>query len=206
MGVIAPDNRFVFIHVPKTAGLSITQALAGAGQKFQQRPGLVAAAAEKDGIQFADHIRARDVAAYLGADAWRAAYSFGFVRNPWDRMVSGFHYILQNPAHGRYGEVSKMTFDQYLRARDRGELPFRPMWEWLSDGDGNQIVSEVFRYEDLREEYPHIVRSCGIEDPPPLPVLNASKHGDYRDYYSSELADIVRRRFSREIALFGYRF
>ena len=59
-----------FIHINKTGGSSIEKAL---------------------GLPFS-HQTASMRVARLGTEEWNRRYSFTFVRNPWDRLVSQYHY------------------------------------------------------------------------------------------------------------------
>jgi hypothetical protein len=43
-------------------------------------------------------------------------------------------------------------------------------------------------------------------DPVAVPRLNQSRRVDYRSYYDRDTAQLVRRRFAREIERFGYEF
>ena len=71
------ENRVVFIHVPKNAGTSIYEAF---------------------DMDIPDNTHC-PVTGYLASDGDRFfdSFSFGFVRNPWDRMVSAFHYLKHKP-------------------------------------------------------------------------------------------------------------
>ena len=35
-------------------------------------------------------------------------FKFAFVRNPWERLVSEYEFLLTSPAHGRYSRVKKL--------------------------------------------------------------------------------------------------
>ena len=76
-------QNYIFIHINKTGGTSIERALGG---KFQ-------------------HKTAREKIAELGEAVWQAKFTFAFVRNPWDKMVS--QYPLSRPhQQGRPGRQS----------------------------------------------------------------------------------------------------
>lgn len=206
MGVISFHRRFVFIHVPKTAGRSLQEILRPHGRLLAECDDLVASAGRKDGILNVTHMRSRDVAGTLGADEWGRFYSFGFVRNPWDRMVSLYSYITQTRAHALHRQSVKLAFAEFLNAGELMKPVMRPMWEWLSDQHGRQLVSEVFRFEDISEVYPAILSKCDLVERQVLPHLNASRRRDYRAYYDDALAERVALLFEKEIQLFGYRF
>ena len=39
-----------------------------------------------------------------------------------------------------------------------------------------------------------------------VPRVNVSRHRHYSTYYSDELAELVRQRYARDVAAFGYAF
>ena len=70
---INKENNFVFIHVPKTGGVSIRKSL------FDQDIG--------------PHTTALDQRIYMGKKKYNDFSVIAFVRNPWDRLVSAFFYL-----------------------------------------------------------------------------------------------------------------
>jgi hypothetical protein len=204
MGVFSVERRFAFVHVPKTAGHSLTLALKSHGETFARVAGLKdIACTPQTRIKRVEHARARDIARILGHETWSSLFSFGVVRNPWDRMVSLFHYGRQRPSQARSEELPFKTFECFVLERNRAP---RQMSDWLCDDDGQQLVSKVFRFESLENDYPTILKQCSIVDGAPLSHVNASRHQDYRSYYSDHLAEAVADLFATDIERFGYRF
>ena len=202
MGVLSFDDRFVFIHVPKTAGRSLAQVLQTRGRRFHDMPELIEASGDRAGIRSPNHLRARDVAAWLG-DGWSDLYSFGLVRNPWDRMVSIYTFVRQHRPHPRHAEANEVDFRAFFDASGFQDL--RPQSEWLCDASGEVMVSEVFRFEDLAGAYASIARRCGLGEAA-LPHVNASERSDYRSFYDDDLAERVGQAFAEDVERFGYRF
>ncbi|WP_296820076.1 sulfotransferase family 2 domain-containing protein [Brevundimonas sp.] len=203
MGVLSTENRFVFIHVPKTAGQSLSRVLATRGKRFGACKALLESAGDRDGIQHPEHIRAREVAAFLGPK-WDRFYTFAIVRNPWDRMVSLYHFIRQTPSHPQHALTCAQTFSEFVDHPDR--ILKRPQSDWLEGEDGRLLVSEVVRYEELNEAYPRFMARCGFDTPPELPVTNASERGSYRSYFDRELAHRVGELYAEDVERFGYSF
>jgi len=72
-------NRFVFIHIPRTGGDSLTNA-------FSLHPSI-----SRD-VYYWKHARAADVRATLCPEQWNAAYKFTVIRHPWDVMRSWYNH------------------------------------------------------------------------------------------------------------------
>jgi chondroitin 4-sulfotransferase 11 len=179
---------FVFIHIPKTAGTSVSRAL---------------------GLSH-EHKMAREYRETLGQAAWDRKFKFTFVRNPWDKVVSYFHFKLQQN-DVRFVELS---FSKYLRqlyiARNPlyySDFPerYRPQLDWISDAEGNRIVDFVGRFENIEEDFATICRRIGHPGLR-LPHENASVRGDYQNYYRNGDAQIIADWYRKDIEEFGYSF
>jgi len=179
-------SDFVFIHINKTAGCSIESAL-------HLETG---------------HWTAAEKIAAIGPVEWSRKFSFAFVRNPWDKVVSQYHYRLRveklGPSPPEFREWVRVAFgEEDPDHRDDPRL-FMSQYDWLVDNEGNLVVEFVGRFENLRE---HFRRVCEIlRVSPELPHLNRTRHGHYRDYYDQESRAIIERVFRKDLEEFGYDF
>ena len=74
------------------------------------------------------------------------------------------------------------------------------------DDDGQALLTDmVGRVEDMQASYDAICARIGIPSRP-LDQVNGSKRGDYRQYYTPELAEAVAARYRKDLDLFGYAF
>ncbi|WP_206613591.1 sulfotransferase family 2 domain-containing protein [Parahaliea mediterranea] len=179
---------WVFIHINKTGGSSIEKAL-GAGL---------------------DHSTALEKYRQLGADAWARKFVFSVVRNPWDKVVSHYHYRVKTNQTG-LGE-QPIPFAEWLqrcyverdsRYYDQPRM-FMAQRDWLVDEHGEMLVEFVGRFETLQQDFEGICQRIGVQAS--LGHAKPSDRGSYRDYYNADTQAIIAEAFAADIDSFGYRF
>ncbi len=200
--MISFQKRFLFVHIPKTAGNSIQSIL-----RDYSEDELVALRGEQDGIErfglrnpkykIKKHSTLAEYRAVLRDEQFRSLYKFTCVRNPWDRMVSYYFTPTQQVGAWDRKEFRKMiskglSVADYLRL-DKGE----------EDPFGN--VDYVMRFENLANDFRSVCTTLGIPTAS-LPQYNRSNREHYSKYYNDELRELVRKRFASEIERFGYTF
>jgi len=180
---------FVFIHVNKTGGTSITKAL---------------------GLSDKQHLPVVRVKRIVGNKAWCQALKFAFVRNPWDHVVSHFHFRVQTNQTGLgtapipFAERVRLAYGMRdSRCFDTPKM-FMPQVNWLEDETGNSDVDSVGRFERIEADFREVCKRLRIRAQ--LPHMNPSTRDKYRAYYDDETVEIVRRCFAEDIAAFGYEF
>jgi hypothetical protein len=210
--IISYSHRFIFIHVPKTAGMSISGALAPYAHRTEHM--LVNRLLALVGIhvnhyahykqkRFRLHTAARIVRRHLPARVYDDFFKFAFVRNPWDRLVSQYHYILRSRTHHRHRLVTSMSgFQEYVRYELRRNKPLQK--DVVTDRRGRLIVDFVGRYERLERDFAAVCRTLNIEAV--LPHVNRTLHRDYRCYYDPPTIERVASHFREDIDFFGYTF
>ncbi|MFT5548310.1 MAG: chondroitin 4-sulfotransferase 11 [Candidatus Azotimanducaceae bacterium] len=182
-------QSFVFIHINKTAGSSIQEALA---IPHEHRTAL-----EKiDGI---------------GLKSWEKKFTFTFVRNVWDKVVSHYYFRVRTN-QTRLKEVN-IDFKTWVKASYRDQDPrfydnpkmFMPQVDWICDETGKMLVQYVGRFENLDSDFKFICKSIGRTSVQ-LPHSKASSRGDYRSYYDDTTAEIVAKWFEADIKEFLFQF
>lgn len=196
------SHRFIFVHVYRTGGQSVSQALRPYCAA-PRRP-LVNRRLRSLREHNFGHIRARELKAALPPEIFDPFFKFAFVRNPWDWQVSVYHYVRQRRDHPDHETFRSLhTFDAYLdwRITVKGsELQS----DFVRSESGELLVDFVGRYERLAEDFDVVCDRIGVECA--LPHVNRSAHGDFRDYYTSETRALVEEVYRPDIELFGYQF
>ena len=198
------ELNYIFIHIPKCAGTSMHRALA---QLHKER------ALPLPARQYHKHTKAPEVRRVLGP-MWEQAFKFSFVRNPWDLMVSSYHWWLSYAGGFAslarpVSEIRKLgSFRAFLES-DFGlvmlnEQPGRDLLEWITEG-GEVIVDFVGRYESLDRDWEQVCQRLKVQ-PIPLSRQNHTPRPHYRSFYDEVSRELVGRRFAKSIELFGYEF
>jgi hypothetical protein len=232
--VICHQCRCVFVHIPKTAGMSIEQVFVDlVGLTWKTRAPLLLGRNEdpRRGPPKLEHLRAGEYLAcgHLSAAQLESYFKFSFVRNPWDRIVSEYKYR---------GYPVKIDFKTYLFKH----LPppgwtdtyshVMPQYDFLHDEAGTLLVDFVGKYETLQAGFDTVCERIGVP-PTRLPWVNRSlekarltslrelrkrlrralwsrerRHtfGHYTEYYDDESRDFVARLYGKDIDAFGYSF
>lgn len=178
----------LYVHIPKTAGSTITHALSCKRHEVAWSPTGDTVFSEPWRITY-KHARYKDI-----PDEAKAAFTFTFVRNPYDRAVSCWAF-----------SKSRLSLVDCLR-REFGfpiEYPylFRPQSEWLDGVD----FDFMGRYETLESD---IQRIREVVHFPVARVghFNKSEHEPWQKYYDAEpeAVDLVRELYSEDFERLGY--
>lgn len=220
MLLVSDTHRFIFIHIPKTAGTSVTACLspysvhapANRLRRVLRKLGLRQSSAK---AHFRGHDTARQVIASLGRDIFDSYLSFTVVRNPFTHAVSHYEFLREHPKQSFERTVGRMSFSDYLDFRLAPPLfPPTPIFarmrdqtEFLTDRRGMVVVRRILHLEQLAEEFGSLLCDLGL----PLIDLGserrrANRIDDVSSYYSSGVViDKLRRIYARDFSNFGYR-
>ena len=182
-------TNFVFIHISKTGGTSISRNI----KLFHKQ-----------------HLTVKGVQEQIGLD-WFRAFTFTVVRNPYDRVVSDYHYrsklILKNTGRNNisFDEFVKSTYiEKRPEFRIGGRKFFSTQKEWLLNKNGKIDIDYIVKFENLIEDYKVVQEIIGIKQK--LPHLNKSERRPYKYYYSAESKKIIEAYFKDDFEEFNYAY
>jgi hypothetical protein len=185
--MINHKHKCIFVHIIKTGGVSIATAL-----EMQQKQ---------------CHLSSLEIMNKMGDDVWDEYFTFAFVRNPWDKIVSQYHYNGSKWCKKYFGKV--VSFEQYvveLIGKDRQYTMFEPKnLPYILDKNGDCMVDFVGKFENLQEDFNIVCDNIGKKRIK-LPHKNISKHNFYTKYYNSITYEIIADKFAQDIKYFNYSF
>ena len=206
--IISPKRRFAFVHIPKTGGTSFMRAyedraaaddiLIGDTPKARRRK------MRLEGLTVPGRLWKHSTLADVGDLVPRGFFVCTLVRNPWDRMVSYYHWLQdQSFDHPAVSKAKVLDFKAFLRN------PYIQKAERISPAEsyitrtGGALHCQAFVRLEHPEDYAPVWEYLGFQLS--VPHLNQSDRArDWRAYYGDEEIEIVAEIAAVDIARFGY--
>lgn len=213
--IISPGRRFIFVHIPKTGGTAFAHAyddramkddiLVGDTPKAKRRKGRLSDLSPAGRLW--KHSTLRDIEGIVAPDDMEAWAVVTLVRNPWDRLVSYYHWLRdQQFAHPAVALAKAQGFADFLHhPHTQASIRESPAASYVTDARGALQGTCFIRLEHFAGDSEPLWQHLGFALD--LPHLNASQRDrDYRRYYDADTVDLVAHMAALDIARFGYRF
>ena len=213
-GMISHRYKCIFVEVPKTGSTSVRRILGAAIKphlslseiRRMMESNWVIRGGRKDRMmEWLYPMLPAERRKERGRQQFESYFKFGFVRNPWDRVVSLYE---RNEATQMRQE---MTFEEFVRwiqyssATCVHSSPHRYQLDWFVDADGKMLADFIGRFERLQEDWVVIAKKLGVSETLPHTRGNPRlRH--YSEYYTPETKRIIDEKFKIDIETFDYRF
>jgi hypothetical protein len=214
--IISRARKYIFVHIPKTGGTALSLALEARAARddvlIGDTPKARARKGRLKGVKTAGrlwkHSTLADVAGLVSDDEVAGFFTLTLVRNPWDRMVSYYHWLRdQRFAHPAVGLAKALEFGAFLHhPQTQASLRMWPYGAYLRDGRGVERCRLFARLEHLDTDIAPFEAHLGFRLTP-LPRANESARlRDWRRYYADTDAALVAELCAEDITRFGYGF
>lgn len=214
--IVSRGRRYIFVHIPKTGGTALSLALEARALKddilIGDTPKARARAARQRGLtargRLWKHSTLADIDGLVGADEMADFFVLTMVRNPWDRMVSYYHWLKgQSFDHPAVGLARALGFSDFLNHPTTiASLAAWPCGAYVRTAAGQERCDLFVRLEEAEADLAPFEAHLGFRVTP-LPRANQSdRPRDWRGLYSDADAGLVAELCAADIARFGYRF
>ena len=150
------------------------------------------------------HIEAKTVLEknYISAAVFESYYSFCFIRNPWDHALSQFFELKKDQKKHK-----NLDLDTFIKGGLLEE--FAISCRSIYSHEGDILVKNLFRYEQLQETIENIFKELQLTGNPKLPRAKSTLRTDkrsYRQILNSTQQKSIESIFAQEIELGKYLF
>ena len=189
------DNKFFFVHIPKTAGISIASSL---------------------GLSFDGHKPFSNYQARLEEDY----KSFAVVRNPYDRFISNYFYVFQKNEKGlpksQYrsnrhpdldtlqGKSIKECINMLKNEPQKLRLEIWQPQHYFICLNNVILVDRILKYESLKHNFKKICKlwNLGYHE---LITDNKTDHTHYDDYLDKNDKKFIYEFYKKDFEIFDYK-
>lgn len=194
--MISHEHRFLFLHMPKTAGSSVVSALS----KYPHCKKFKSGHPDLDNYfrNFGNNVR--------------DYFIFTIARNPFSRAVSAFKYLQKGGSNGSMDKKSRdefgmedLDFKQFVLKYFHKKTPLHFRSQVAFIGKHFNCVDFIGKLENLQEDFEIICDKIGIPRRQ-VPHVNKTKHKHYTEYYDDETRSIVAKKYAKDIEYFNYKF
>lgn len=203
---------FLFVHIPKTAGISITRALEPLceprTETFLRRLSRHLPIREDVAkVCLPRHATAQWMQTKLGKDAFGALHSFAVVRHPLERVYSHYDFTRRRKEHHWHQRMQSASFADYLDyLASRSPARRLTQFDFVAGADGRMLVNSVLRFETIQDDFAAFCVKLGL---PVLPNLGSHNRSPENTQRAEALADPKARKlvsdlYARDFVAFGY--
>lgn len=204
---VSDQHKVLFVHVQKTGGSTIDAILDKEVSDVRSVEGVY---------------RHAPLPRILDAEPALASYwIFGFVRNPWARLVSWWSMIEHftvNAKAGKKWAIKGLNHDKWFREAseyldfdafvleglDKFPRLRKPQVTYLRAG--SRHVDFIGRVESFDKDVNVVRERLGLAPLPTTQHLNRTAHGDWRKYYNDTTREAIARHYAPDLKAFGYTF
>ena len=187
------DLDLLFVHIPKTAGVSVKKAVYG--------------------HHYRGHRTVEVYRTLLGDDVFEETFTFTFVRHPYSRLASAFQFLRQGgmtpedqswaDAHlSAANDFQDFVLNYLTRELAGSKIHFWPQSKFVKNS-GRIAVDFIGRFESLQEDFDELCQISGLDAT--LPHANATPQSqDYCSLYDPQMRRVVQRVYESDFDTFDY--
>jgi DNA repair ATPase RecN len=215
--IISHKKKFIFIHIYKTAGTSISKSLLPHARFIEKISSYyptyilvkiinILLNLEQMGNKWINgvhkHATAFEVKKYLDKKIFDEYFKFAFVRHPMDWQVSLYEYI-KRARHKDHDKVKEMTFKEFVLSEIKNKSPRQI--DFLTENKFF-IVDKIYKFENLEKDIEKLYKILNIDiKKNSIKHLNNSQRDkNFYKYYDNELEEIVKDYYYEDFERLGY--
>lgn len=200
--MISHKHKFIFIHIPKTAGTSLELSIEDSSCVYKRGEWDV----KSTGFNLpTNHFSLNQISrsGKLSPTELSSFFKFSFVRNPWDKVISECFC----------GQI-QLVFKNCKTIKEK----IKTVCELSSTGyaghfvkqidfiqDKNYKIDFLGRFENLENDYSSLCAKLNINKKK-LPHKHKSNRKNYKEYFDQETIDLVASTYREDIELFNYSY
>jgi len=221
MCIINNSRNFIFIHVPKAAGTTMSEYYSNYSQCCDVEIGgtFMGESLQKfygKRFKLGKHATYNELYASMGEALMNKYYIFGVVRSPYDRVKSIYSFLKewnvwsvgwpkQHKEFSEINSVNEFVLSDFFQERGVDRM-FMPQSFWLSNHEGKVAVNYVCKVENLNNDVNNLNKIIGLPQlEGVLGKSNASRLNEIKQFdFERTALDIINKKYEIDFKNFGY--
>jgi hypothetical protein len=209
-------NKSIFIHIPKNGGSYVAEILSkyyGFKNYYLHRSDHDKFCIQSDNSVDKHENKIHGTLIYyktsnelnkimnMTIDKWNSYFIFTFVRNPYQRIISGWNYINKyNISFNKF-----ITFNYNVNSYDYWHT-FMSQYRHIVDTNGKTNIHYIGKFENLENDLKIILNKIGIYNIIHKPFIkNSKEHKNYKTYYlNNNVLENVNNIIKEDLDNFHY--
>jgi hypothetical protein len=202
------DLKAIFIHIPKTAGTYLADVLHkyyGFKNYYLTRPDHKEFCGSFDNSIKSHENKIHGTLMYYKTSAycnqimnmtpekWESYYKFCFIRNPYDKIVSGWNYVNQN----KYPFMFYLNKPYKKNSWDYWHV-LMPQTRHIINEKGKIGVNFIGLNERLEEDFDKVLNHLGLQNKHRQGKKNVKKHEVFFKYYNQQILNKVNHLLNED--------
>lgn len=219
MTIINNRYKFIFVHVPKNAGTSVSNFLSQYSTPIDIEIGgtsfgelLQPKYREKFGI--GKHTPAHKLLDRLPF-IWNDYFKFAISRNPYARFYSAYSFLKNWTGHrneelkkefSKINNVNEFIKSNLILSHQIPDNIFNPQHYWICK-NGSILLDEIIKLEDIDERVNVLLQKLKIPIQYDLKKLNSNPEGlvDFTKIYDVNSIDWISNYYQKDFLIFNYK-
>jgi len=201
--IVSRKHRLIYVGINKTATTSIESVLRPYRSRYFQKYLRIKHQMRHGRRPAFKHVPAAMARDLVGSTIWEKYFTFTFVRNPWDRVLSEF-------SRHRYNRESdipmKQAFTEWVAAGGNWLARHNTMSDFVSNENGDVIVDFIGKIESLESDLAIVLDKVGVPHIEMKHLNRSDNKPHYREIYTRETREIVTQWVQKDADMFGYSF
>lgn len=208
----------VYIHIPRTAGTSMSYALKDFSSDFE--------CPVKN--QHLDYKEYKKILFTKYEEDIKDYYVFTIIRNPWERVISHFIWHTIGTSAKEFNQIKNMvgnsndlffkqrgrslakakidTFDAYIKSMNNFYTPLeiKTQFDYLISDEGDIKINQIIKFENLMGGMHDLENKMGIKFN--FPHIHRTEHEHYSKYFQNDEVYIKNfmELFKKDVEYFNY--
>lgn len=213
--MISHKYKCIFIHIPKTGGMSINNFFHPNTIFYQDVPNydILFGWCPKRKLHM-QHATAKQLleTELITQEIWDDYYKFTFVRNPWDRVYSDYLWIQQfTNIKGKFKDFvnKKGVFETILNDNSNSNYlgdHLLPQLDFF-DLKGKLSIDYIGNFENFNSDIKKILGELDMKEEFDVYLNKGLKRKkDYSLFYTNSRKNIIKEKYKNDIEKFNYSF